>query len=67
VLVRQQKRVSDQIGRQARLDKESFKSVDLAMSVVKPLGATWLIALHTYLKDNPNISINGYKEAGILF
>ena len=41
---------SDQIGRQAK--EEGFKSVDLAMSVVKLLGATWMIALHTYLKDN---------------
>ena len=42
-------------------------SVDLGLSIVKPLGTTWLIALYIYLKDNPTIAVSGYKEAGILF
>ena len=55
----------DQVCKQ--LKEGGFKSVDLALSIVKPLGATWLIALHSYLKGNMTIAVNGYKEVGILF
>ena len=56
---------SDQVCKQMK--DGGFQSVDLSMSIVKPLGAKWLIALHNFLKDNPTITINGYREAGILF
>ena len=47
-------------------DGTEFKAIDLRMSIVKPLGAKWLIALYHYFENNPSICINGYKEAGIL-
>ncbi len=58
---------SDQVCKQIKEGRSGFKSVDLSMSIVKPLGAKWLIALHNYLKDNPSFTINGYKESGLLF
>ena len=35
-------------------------AVDLKISVVKPLGAQWIIDAINYLERNPNIVINGY-------
>ena len=37
--------------------------VDLRMSVVEPLGATWLMNTFDYSKANPSIIINGFKGA----
>lgn len=57
---------SDQVRRQ--LEKaDSVTSIGLQMSVVKPLGAKWLIGLWEYMKLKPDISINGFKEAGIFY
>ena len=42
-----------------------MRPVDLSMSVVKPLGATWLMNTFDYIKANPSIIINGFKGAGI--
>lgn len=42
------------------------KSVDLRLSIVKPLGAQWMIALYDYFKSKPEIAKNGFKEAGIV-
>ena len=56
---------SDQVCRQFETDTVAF--IGLQMSVVKQLGAKWLIGLYEYMKSNPNISINGFKEAGIFY
>jgi len=39
--------------------------VDLNMSIMKPLGATWLIKLIDYLKLNPQLVVNGFHKAGL--
>ena len=41
--------------------------VDLRMSIMKPLGACWLVGLYDYLKENNSIIENGFKAAGILY
>ena len=40
-------------------------TVDLKMTVVKPLGAQWMITLYDYFKAHSDIIINGFKAAGI--
>ena len=40
--------------------------IDLHLSVVKPLGAQWMLQLHDYLKGKPDIIRNRFKEAGLL-
>ena len=35
--------------------------VDLRLTILKPLGAEWMIALHNYLKNNPAIIQNGFN------
>ena len=58
---------SEQIFRQ--LDQESepdrLEPVDLRMSLMKPLGAQWIISLCDYLSSHPDIIVNGFKQAGI--
>ena len=46
-----------------KLEKEA---IDLRLSVMKPLGAKWIIELYDYLKGKPDVIKNGFKEAGIL-
>ena len=47
------------------IDGAVMQPVGLSMSVVKPLGATWLMNTFDYIKANPSIIINGFKGAGI--
>ena len=46
--------------------KTAAQSVDLAMSVVKPLSVKWMIGVYDYMRTHPEIIKNGFKEAGIL-
>ena len=45
---------------------EEVKLVDLHLTRVKPLAATWLIQLMDYLKMHPEIAVNGFRRAGLL-
>ena len=40
--------------------------VNLRMSIMKPLGAWWLVSLHDYLQENNSIVKNGFRAAGIM-
>lgn len=42
-----------------------FKPVDLKLSVMKPLGARWMIQLYDYFKSTPEVVVNGFKATGI--
>ena len=44
---------------------QDIKPVDLRFSVIKPIGAQWVIELYNYLKEHPNIISNGFKHVGI--
>ena len=35
------------------------------MSIMKPLGASWLKSLYEYLEKNGALAENGFKAAGI--
>ena len=41
------------------------EGVNLKLSVVKPLSAKWMVAVHEHIKNNPDLVKNGLKEAGI--
>jgi len=58
---------SDQICDQLCKGIKPAKSVDLRLSIGKPLGAQWMIRLYDYFKSKPDIAKNGFKEAGITF
>ena len=40
--------------------------VDIKLSAVKPLVAKWMKSCYNYIKSNPDIIDNGFREAGIL-
>ena len=45
---------------------QDIQSVDLRLlSVVKPIGAQWVIELCDHLKGHPNIISNGFKHVGV--
>ena len=39
--------------------------VDMKMSIVKEVSATWLEAAYYYMKDSESIIVNGFKKSGI--
>ena len=43
------------------MDKEKVQPVDLRMSIVKPLGAKWMMGLYDYMKSKADIIKNGYR------
>ena len=53
---------------QKQLDEgaSQISPVDLRMSIMKPLGARWLVSLHDYIKEHNSLILNGFKAAGIL-
>ena len=43
-----------------------IEPVNLKLSIMKPIGAKWMIQLFDYFKTKPEIIKNGFKEAGIM-
>lgn len=54
-----------QVEEQLEQGVEEFSQPDLRMSVMKPVGAKWLISVYDYLRSNESIISNGFKAAGI--
>ena len=44
---------------------EMLATVDLRLSVMKPLGAKRLVAMFDYFCSHPDIIINGFRKTGI--
>ena len=55
---------ADQITRQLKVSSQ-VKPVDLRLSVMKPLGARWLIETVTEIESRKELAINGFRSAGI--
>ena len=55
---------AEQIDR--KLESSDNSPVDMRLSIMKPLGASWLVELHDYMCSNPSIIINGFSASGIL-
>ncbi len=56
---------SDKICNKIKDDSSSNVAVDLCMSVVKSLSVKWLVAVNEHLLKNPDIIVNGFKQAGL--
>lgn len=41
------------------------RTTDLTLSVLKPMGAKWLVNAFPCIQDNPDMIKNGFKDAGI--
>ena len=46
-------------------EEPSLKPVDLSFPVPKELGAKWLVGMFEYIRDNPQITVNGFIHSGI--
>jgi len=46
--------------------EEDTEHVNMRLSIMKPLGAHWLVALYDYICANPTLIVNGFSKAGIL-
>lgn len=53
-------------GQSGDLQSKSLQPVDLRLSVMKPLHAQWIIEAYNYIKNNPELVVNGFYAAGIL-
>ena len=42
-----------------------IKPIDLSMSVLKEVGAKWLVEMAEYFQENPRIIVNGFIRSGI--
>lgn len=50
----------------SQLDEgDKIQPVSLNLSVVKPLGANWMIRLYDHFKGRPDVIKNGFRAAGI--
>ena len=52
-----------------RLAKDTANSdisVDLRMSIVRPIEAQWLINMFNYFQEKPTIIVNGFTKSEIL-
>lgn len=56
---------ADKICSQLEDNAEKTFEVDLRMSIVKPLSIKWMVGVCNYLKSQPDIIRNGFKEAGL--
>ena len=46
-------------------DTDGDFGVDLRLSVMKPLGAKWMMSFFEYMKTRPSIVFNGFRSVGI--
>ena len=57
---------ASKISSQVKASSSSITPVDLRLSVMKPIGAQWMVKLYHYFKSKPEIITNGFKAAGII-
>ncbi len=55
-----------QICDQLKAKDDDHKFVDLKLSIVKPLGAKWMVSMYDYFLSKPEIIRNVFKGAGII-
>jgi len=58
---------SCQVCSQLDSGSKDVQPVDLRLTIIKPLGATWLIALMDNLQLHPEFVINGFRKAGLVW
>ena len=46
-------------------DTGTDTSVDLKLSVIKPIAASWIVSLNDYIQRKPELVKNGFMKAGI--
>ncbi len=47
------------------LESVSISPINLSLTVMKHVGAQWLVEAFNYIQDNPTIVVNGFVKSGI--
>ena len=58
--------ICQQLKVEGEVQTQAVQLVDLRLSIMKPLGARWMVNLFDYLKSKPEIIKNGFNGAGIM-
>ena len=56
---------AEQLGDGANFNQQLVQPVDLSAAVLKTVGAKWLVQMHKYIQDNPQLIVNGFRKAVI--
>lgn len=59
-----QKWYAEQVASQLK-DNKGTQSVDMRMSIMKPIGAQWLLSMFDHFKQRPDIIRNGFNRSEI--
>ena len=47
------------------VETAELKPIDLGLPALKEIGAKWLVDMASYISDNPQFIVNGFRRAGI--
>ena len=50
----------------SKLESNDKTPVDMRLSIMKPLGAGWLMELYDHICSNPSFIVNGFRASGVL-
>ena len=56
---------ADEMGKNLCKDNKKFEEIDMRLSVVKPLHASWLVKTHKQLKEKTDFIKSAFVAAGI--
>ena len=51
---------------QAGVSSSALQPVPMQLSIMKPIGAKWMMDLYDYIKSKPELVINGFRNVGIV-
>ena len=51
---------------QAGTSSSALQPVAMQLSIMKPIGAKWMMDLYDYIKSKPELVINGFRNVGIV-
>ena len=57
-------KVADQLG-DGDIDQLQVQPVNFTGAAMKAVGARWLVQMYEYIRDNPQLIVNGFIKAGI--
>ena len=50
----------------AGTSSSALQPVPMQLSIMKPIGAKWMMNLYDYIKSKPELVINGFRNVGIV-
>ena len=50
----------------AGTSSSALQPVPMQLSIMKPIGAKWMMDLYDYIKSKPELVINGFRNVGVV-